>query len=174
MLYIIICSILSYLLSCSKEKDWLLFRWYWRFYFFFFFSKIVISLLGLSLLFAFFQKDFDIFRLFLFGIFLCVFCNGYLSLLYREKNSFINFFYTFQKLISPCELFKLYELCKLYELHKLHELSKLYEWCILYELYKLNEYCMNRVKSLEISWNPLNCFKYNIFALRFCHFFVNI
>ena len=72
--------------------------------------------LFLSFVFFFFRKDF--FCMLLFGAFLCVFGNSYLSFLYIEKVSF----YKFQKLTLEYELFKLYQLRKLYELCKLYEL----------------------------------------------------
>lgn len=57
-------------------------------FFFFFCSKILTSFLSIFSLFCFFlfQKDFDIFRVLLFAVFLCAFDNCYLSFLYKEKN----------------------------------------------------------------------------------------
>ena len=57
-------------------------------FFFFFCSNILISFLSIFSLFCFFlfQKDFDIFRVLLFGVFPCAFDNCYFSFLYKEKN----------------------------------------------------------------------------------------
>ena len=46
--------------------------------------------------------------------------------------------------------------------------GRLYE---LYELCKLYEYFMNHLKSLEITWNHLNCFKCNFFFFLILNFF---
>ena len=41
-----------------------------------------------------------------------------------------------------------------------------YRGYMKYELCNLYKYFMNHLKVLEITWNHLNCFKYNVFVLK--------
>ena len=71
------CSIVIYSISSNfffiPQKDLFCWQWYWNFFFFFCSNKIFISFSGLFRSFCIFhlQKDFNIFRMLLFGVFLC-------------------------------------------------------------------------------------------------------
>ena len=67
-------------------------------FFFFFFSNILISFSSFFFAFCLFllQKDFLIFHVLLFSVFLCVFDKFYLPFLYIEKKIIKKYFYKLQ------------------------------------------------------------------------------
>ena len=79
------------------------------FFFFFFFTKMLISFWSLFSPFAFLlPKNFDIFCVLLFRVFLCVFDNSYLSFLYLVKeieNIFIASFICFKNYVSYVSIY---------------------------------------------------------------------